>query len=318
MTVAQFWESTYLPNAEKELRASVLSPYKQIWNRFLKDHFGSTKLADYKAGDHYRLLLSLRGRKLGRRTIAHVRSVASAIFTHACNLSLLAANPIRSVNTPKTAEPADTAFYSIGQMGEILHKLQGRPDAQLLVALCFYAALRPSEPVALQWSDIDTAGGMLHVRRSCVRGVLGPCKTAESMAPVPIIRQVQLLLEAWRPLCPPSRRLDLSSSRAPRQLCLHGRQALLQDHYQTLVGDRWRGLYSGRRGGITAVIDTSGGNVIMGQMLVPAQERWHNTGVLQDAITRHARRRHEAAGKRIQADPVVRARGFGTLRDGCC
>jgi site-specific recombinase XerD len=141
--------------------------HTQIWNRFLKGHFGSTKLADYKAGDHHRLLLCLRDGKLGRRTIAQVRSVASAIFTHAGNLSLQAANPIRSIKTPKTAEPADTAFYSIGQMGEILHKLQGRTGAQLLVALCCDAALRPSEAVALHWSDIGTAGGMLHVRMSC-------------------------------------------------------------------------------------------------------------------------------------------------------
>ena len=85
---------------------------------------------------------------------------------------------------------------------------------------------------------------------------------------MPIIRQVQLLLEAWRPLCPPSAEGWIF----PR-VGHHGNSGCMDVRHfcrtliKPLVGDRWRGLYSGRRGGITAVIDMNGGNVIMGQML---------------------------------------------------
>jgi hypothetical protein len=81
MSVVDFWSSTYLPNAEKELRASAIGPYKQIWGRFLKDHFGDVKLADYTAGDHYRLLLAPRDRGLGRAP-SHMSAASPVPSSH--------------------------------------------------------------------------------------------------------------------------------------------------------------------------------------------------------------------------------------------
>src|SRR5689334_2813437 len=47
ITVADFWEKTYLPFAEGNLRPSTVSGYKQIWKQFLESHFGQLTLQEY-------------------------------------------------------------------------------------------------------------------------------------------------------------------------------------------------------------------------------------------------------------------------------
>ena len=116
------------------------------------------------------------------------------MLQHATNIGACDMNPIRGMKLSKLPKPAETQQYTLDEAEHIINPLVDRTDAQLLFALTFYMALRPSEAVALQWSDIDAE--TLNVRRSCVHGVLGPCKTLESQAALPIIRQVALLLAA--------------------------------------------------------------------------------------------------------------------------
>jgi hypothetical protein len=58
------------------------------------------------------LLNGLVARKYGRRTLAHPRSLASGIFTHAANDGLLQNNPGRSVKTKvKTPKPKESESH---------------------------------------------------------------------------------------------------------------------------------------------------------------------------------------------------------------
>src|SRR5437868_2399215 len=78
-TVVGFWEKTYLPFAQENLRASTLHGYKQIWGQHLAVHFGTMALKDYKTHLGSLFLTSL-AKTLGRHTLQHVRSLASCIF----------------------------------------------------------------------------------------------------------------------------------------------------------------------------------------------------------------------------------------------
>jgi len=50
MTVAQFWETVYLPQMEKEKTPSTIRSYKLYWGGYLRDHFKHTKtLRGYEA-----------------------------------------------------------------------------------------------------------------------------------------------------------------------------------------------------------------------------------------------------------------------------
>src|SRR5689334_9846774 len=50
-TIAEFWDGTYLPFAEKNLRPSTVHSYEDLWDRHLKPHFGDARLATYRSSD---------------------------------------------------------------------------------------------------------------------------------------------------------------------------------------------------------------------------------------------------------------------------
>ena len=82
--VVTFWEKTYLPFAEENLRASTFiatnrfgpAPLDALWND------GTQRVQD----PHGQSVPHVPWEKLGRRTIQHIRSLASGIFSHAANV----------------------------------------------------------------------------------------------------------------------------------------------------------------------------------------------------------------------------------------
>jgi integrase len=120
----------------------------------------------------------------------------------------------------------------------------------------------------LQWGDV--ADGILCIRRACVRGVVGPCKTKDSVADLPLIEPVASLLTAWRAKCPPSK----DGWVFPR-VGHHGGEVLKIQHFcrKTLCpildkkGLAWKGLYAGRRGAGTMLVELTG-NLVAAQELL--------------------------------------------------
>jgi hypothetical protein len=81
MTLAQFWERTYLPFAKENLRPSTVSGYEQVWNQPLKTCFHGKALKEYRTHMGSIFLTALAKSGLVRSTLAHVRSLACGIFT---------------------------------------------------------------------------------------------------------------------------------------------------------------------------------------------------------------------------------------------
>ena len=86
--VVDFWDGTYLPYSQGRHRASTVKGCLKLWNGTLRDHFAGRTLATYKTHNGSELLTELAKRGLSRNSIAHVRSLASGIFTHAINLGI--------------------------------------------------------------------------------------------------------------------------------------------------------------------------------------------------------------------------------------
>lgn len=269
MKAADFWAGTYLPFVEETLRRSSVRSYKQIWAQHLKAHLGETALRDYTTPTGSVFLTKL-SKRLGRRTLAHVRSLMSGIFAHALNLGLVEHNPIRDVKIlGKVRAPKDTEHYTLEEAENLISALVDHADAQLVVALGFFEGLRPSEIAGLQWPDFDPAS--IHIRRGVVRGVVEPTKTPESEASVPLIEPVKTLLALWAKKSPP--RLWLFENRDGGPIDLHnlvnrvilphvrgkGTCAVCRKVPQRPEpGAVWKGLYSGRRGCGTALTELTG------------------------------------------------------------
>jgi integrase len=263
--VVQFWTATYLPFAEKNLRTSTVDSYRDLWERHLEPHFGSAQLSEYRASTATAFLTSLAS-KLGRNSLNHVRSLMSGIFSHATALGHLEHNPMRDAKVlGKTKAPGNTPHYSVEELEAIVSALIDAPEAQLVMALAGYMGLRPSEITGLQWEDF--ANEELHIRRAVTRGVIGPTKTEESVASLPLVSSVKEALERWRAksAAPSKGWVFPNRSGSPmdiRELCRRRIRPIL-----TLKNIPWKGLYAGRRTAATVLTQLTGNPIAASQLL---------------------------------------------------
>jgi integrase len=274
LRIAEFYEATYLPFVKANMKASTVTGYEQIWKQHLSGHFNGMTLGEYRTHMASAFLLSLT-KTQGRTTLNHVRSLMSGVFSHAVNMGLVIVNPMAGCRIlGKVRQPEPTSAYSLEEAENIISALVDHVDAQLVIALGFFAALRPSEIAGLQWADFDIRAdgtGAVSIRRAVVRGVVGTCKTPESEATLPLLPQVVVPLLLWKREC--------ERSGLGTQTWLfensRGKPTDLKEMVRVVIrptceaaGLQWKSLYACRRGAATCAIDLTGGNVIAGQELL--------------------------------------------------
>jgi len=253
-----FWKTTYLPHLERTTKASTLHGYKKLWGQHLALRLAGFTLREYKTVDATRFLTSLAERGLGTRTIAHVRSLLSGLFRHALRTGLVGKNPVRdagSLTPARTPEP--THAYTLDEAENIVTALVENVQAQLVFALACFLGLRPGEIAGLQWSDIDDE--WLHVRRSSWCGIVGTTKTEESVATVPLIEPLKAMLASWR--LQSKSEWIFPSNRGGRPLNI---SQFAQRTIAPLLKSKniaWHGLYAGRRGAATLLVQLTGNAV---------------------------------------------------------
>lgn len=278
MKVVDFWETQYLPYCEKEwkgtgMRASTVRGFKQVWNQHLKKHFGTLTLQKYTAEMARRFLSSLKT-KQGKNTLKHIRALASAMFSEAIERNLRVDNPWH-VKLPKDCkESKPTEHYTMEEAENLITALVDHVDAQLVISLSCFLGLGPAEIAGLQWGDVDA--DWIHIRRNKPsHGKVGPPKTRERMAPVPIIDQVRVPLELWRAKCEDPHGDNWVIADLPNMLnrvikphVMGGKECDRCERTPKSSGVTWKGLYAGRRGACTAVIEATGGNYAVAQALL--------------------------------------------------
>jgi integrase len=278
MPVVDFWEKHYLPYCQKEwkgtgMRASTVRGFKQVWKQHLKNHFGATTLQAYVADQARRFLSSLKT-KQGKNTLKHIRALASAMFSEAIERNLRADNPWH-VKLPKDCkETKATEHYTMEEAENLISALVDHVDAQLVIALSCFLGLGPAEIAGLQWGDVDE--DWIHIRRNKpAHGKVGPPKTKERMAPVPIIDPVRVPLELWRAKCEDTATeawiiTDLPNmiNRVIKPHVIGEKECDRCEKTPKTSGVTWKGLYAGRRGACTAIIEATNGNYAVAQAVL--------------------------------------------------
>jgi integrase len=280
--ISEFWDGVYLPFIKDNLKASTVSGYQQIWEQFLEEHFTGRTLQAYETGDGSDFLSDLAKlknrdgkKKYGKRTLAHIRSLASGIFTHAMNVPprVLKTNPWHEVKIIGAVKaPKKTKAYNLTElMGIVNNKLTTRVDAQLMVCLAGLMGLRPCEIVGLCWDTVDIDARTLEVKKAVVRGIVGTTKTdadedAEDNvdATLPIIEPTLTFLKTWRKQSgEPSKGWVF-----PNEV---GNPISIRDYVAKVlrpaIGDGWKSLYAFRRGAASILTQLTGSPIAAAQLL---------------------------------------------------
>ncbi len=245
LTIAAFWEHTYWPFVQENLKPSTIHGYNQIWNQHLKSHFGNMTLREYSKGTGSVFLTKL-SKSLRPRTVQHIKNLASGIFTHAANLDEVDSNPWQFCKVlGKTKTNGETRHYTLEEMEDIISALVDHVDGQLVMALSFFLGLRKGEIQGLQWGDID--GDYIHVRRAITRNHISTPKTKKSVRSLPLIQPVKGLLSLWRPKCKSEQVWLFQNERGTSQ-DLDALAARIIKPALIKAKLEWKGFHAGRRG----------------------------------------------------------------------
>jgi integrase len=265
-TVVAFWSSTYLPWVKDNLRRSTWRNYIHLWEKHLEPHFGSSTLAEYESS-YATEFLTARAKTLGRNSINHLRSLMSGIFSLACGLGRIKMNPMHEAKVlTRSKAPALTPHYTLEALEDLISALVERVDGQLILALAGFLGLRPSEIEALKWEDFDEY--FVHIRRGSVRGEIGPLKTPESAASIPLIDQVRVLLKLWWVKSgSPTKGWVFPNQRGEKPINIRDFQRKVIRPAVAKAQLKWDGLYAGRRGAATALVGLTG-NLVAAQELL--------------------------------------------------
>lgn len=304
MLITDFWERHYLPYNEEVLpltgkprkKPSTMRGYKQIWKQHLKNHFSKHTLQAYEPNFGTQLLQSLTGTQR-KSTLKHIRAVGSAIFRLAVVEQRIKVNPWHDVVMPDDAiESEDTEHYTMEDAENLISALVDHVDAQLVLALACFLGLGPAEIGGLQWGDCD--GDSIHIRRNKVRGKIDTPKTKERAASLPILDQVRVPLELWRRKCGDTGDGVFVIGDLPNMINRVIKPHILGKNNASKLqecdrcgkvpeatGGAWKGLYAGRRGMVTAVIEATGGNYAVAQAMARHKKMTTTLNVYKKQIT---------------------------------
>jgi integrase len=273
MLVTDFCEQRYLPFVTENMKPSTVSGYKQVWNQHLKAHFAGVTLQGYRTHVGSALLLSLTKTQV-RRTLNHIRSLASGVFTHAVNEGRLESNPWHDVKIlGKVRAPKPTHAYTPEAAEAISNALIDNPTAQVVFCLAAFLGLRPGEISALKWQDVewnDDSVSWIHVRRAAWRAFVGTTKTEESVASVPLIEPVKSMLLSWKKLTAGE---WVFPNRSNNPMQMEGFQkrviapVVAKSKALKEKGIKWHGLYAGRRAAATLLVQLTG-NAVAAQFVL--------------------------------------------------
>jgi integrase len=184
-TVSQFIEAMYFPYIREHKRPSTRKGYTDLYHDHLKALLSHIRVRDLRTFDGERILSVIaHDTKLSHRSLLHIKSLLSGVFTYAKRIGVLdGVNPIRDVGVPKGAPGQETHAYSLEEVQKMIPMLP--EPARTIVAVAAFTGLRVSELRGLQWDDFT--GDELRVTRTVWRTHVGEPKTHASVAPVPVL-----------------------------------------------------------------------------------------------------------------------------------
>jgi integrase len=151
-------------SAKPRLRDRTLNDYQKLLARYVRPELGGRPLAKIRPLEIQALYQGMQERGLSARTVRYTHAVLHSALSQAVKWRMLAQNPAQHVDLPRQQRkerPVLTPDQTRLFLEEAKHHRLG-----IMFAVAVTAGLRPSEYLALKWSDLDFATATLSVSRS--------------------------------------------------------------------------------------------------------------------------------------------------------
>ena len=199
------WLENYI---RPSVKMRTYERYKLIIEQHIKDKIGGLNLNDLSPLVLQSFITELlqsgnkkTGKGLSANSVNAVISVIQSSLKTAHLLRLTKDYTADKLKRPKLKEkPVECFTLAEQKQIEQAVVLNGKKDKLYGIILCLYSGLRIGELIALQWSDIDFAKGILTVSKSCHDGkdgiIIDEPKTATSRRMIPLPKQLLPILKS--------------------------------------------------------------------------------------------------------------------------
>jgi integrase len=172
-TVGQYLDHWLDICARPRLRAKSFRDYSGLLARYVRPHLGSRSFGELAPAEIQKLYSDLLKRKLSPRTICYTHAVLFSALRQAVRWKLLLANPAEDVHLPRQPRRRFTVF-DVSQAKQFIAAISGH-EYEALFALALTTGMRPSEYLALTWTDFDLERGTVSVSKTLERRRGGWC-----------------------------------------------------------------------------------------------------------------------------------------------
>ena len=203
MTVSDYLD-TWLASVKKSRRARTHHDYESTVRTHLRPFLGELELARVTPVHIVEMMDSLSARGMSPRTVRKAREVVRNALSTALSEGLISSNPATRSRLITDALPSPTHTERQTLPADSLETFRQAVSSDRLSALfltLLYTGLRPSEALALLWSDLRDDS--LHVARMLVdkSGIPHECaapKTRKSARAIPLPKVVSNALQGHR------------------------------------------------------------------------------------------------------------------------
>lgn len=185
MFLAGAEEGSVRTRSRQRYKPATIARYRRALDQHLFAALGAHRLDEIRPGELEQLIGRLQARGLAANTVRNALMPLQAIYRWAVRQELASVDPTQRIELPLDRGRRDR-FATADEVQRLLDALDPRDRA--LWATAFYAGLRRGELMALRWSDVDLASGVIRVERSHdpEAGVTGETKSQAGRRRVPI------------------------------------------------------------------------------------------------------------------------------------
>jgi integrase len=172
MTCDEYFDRWLELGARPKLRPKSYRDYQSLLLRYVRPSLGERRLRGIVPLDIQSLYQAMEARGLSSRTIRYTHAVVHSALEQAVRWRQLATNPSAGVSLPPQRRRHEIRVLNPEEARCILRYTLGHRYG-LAFAVALTTGMRPSEYLALRWSDIDWVQQTLAVSRTLAKGGAG-------------------------------------------------------------------------------------------------------------------------------------------------
>ena len=190
----------WLETAEMRLRERTFEDYQYLLNKHVRPRLGERRLAAISPLDIQAIYKQMLDRKLSARTVHYAHTVLGSALRQAVKWQLLEQSPAAGVQLPRVHR-TELKVLDLEQ-SRVFLKTAVPTYYGTLFAVAVTTGMRPSEYLALKWSDVNFERGTVSVSRTLTKSWRGwafnETKRARSRRVIRLQSWIVRLLEQLR------------------------------------------------------------------------------------------------------------------------